>query len=95
LKAAENRSSPAAAVAVEGIQMAGSAHGGRPPRGDQEYEVQQIVGELGSEYEVIALTKIWLPKASVSPKPVRTYRAEQRAAARVRTRWLSRLQNRG
>jgi hypothetical protein len=95
LKAAENRSSPAAAVTVEGVQVPGSAHGDQPQRGDQEYEVHQIVGESGSGYEVTAVTKIWLPKASVGPKLVRKYRAEQRAATRVQTRRSSRLQNRG
>jgi hypothetical protein len=65
-----------------------------PPRGDYEYEVHQIVGESGSEYEVTPLTKMWLPKASVDPKLVRKYRVEQRAATRVRTRRSSQLQNR-
>jgi hypothetical protein len=73
--------------------MPGSAHDDRPPRGDQEHEVHQIVGESGLEYEVTALTKIWLPKASVDSKLVRKYRAEQRAATRVLTRRSSRLQN--
>jgi hypothetical protein len=86
LKAAEDRSSSAAALAAECIQVAGSTHGDRPPPGDQEYEIQQIVGELGSGYEVTAITKIWLPKASVGSKLVRKYCAEQRAANWVRTR---------
>jgi hypothetical protein len=64
-----------------------------PPRGDREFEVHQIVGESGWEYEVNALTKMRLPKASVDLKLVRKYRAEQRAATRVRTRWSSRLQD--
>jgi hypothetical protein len=93
LKVAANRPSPAAAALVKGVEMPGSAHGDRLPRGDQEYEVHQIVGESGLEYEVTAITKIWLPKASVDPKLVRKYRAEQRAATRIRTRWSSRLQN--
>ena len=93
LKAAANRPSPAAAVTVEGVQMPGSAHVDQSPRGDQEYEVHQIVGESGLEYEVTAFTRLWLPKTSVEPKLVRKYRAEQRAATRVRTRWSSRLQN--
>ncbi|ERF68056.1 hypothetical protein EPUS_09456 [Endocarpon pusillum Z07020] len=71
------------------------AYDDRSPPGDQEYEVHQVVGEWGSGYEVTALTKIWLPKASVHPKLVRKYRAEQRAATRVQTRRSSRLQNRG
>jgi hypothetical protein len=91
LEVAENR--PLPAVTATGVEMPDSAHGDRPPRGDQEYEVHQIVGESGSEYEVTAVTKIWLPKASVGPKLVRKYRAEQRVATRVRTRWSSRLQN--
>jgi hypothetical protein len=78
---------------MKGVPVSGSAHGGRPPQGDQEYEVHQVVGESGSEYEVTAFTKIWLPKASVEPKLVRKYRAEQRAATWVRTRWTFRLQN--
>jgi hypothetical protein len=89
LKAAENRPSHVAAVAVEGVQVADRAHG------NQKYEVQQIVGESGLGYEVTAITKIWLPKASVGPKLLRKYRAEQRAVIRIRTRWSSRLQNRG
>jgi hypothetical protein len=93
LKAVENRSLPTFALVAEGVQVAGSAHGDRPPGFDQEYEVQQIVGESGSEYEVTAVTKIWLPKASVDSKLVRKYRA-QRAATRVPTRRSSRLQNR-
>ena len=85
----ENQPRPAAAV--KSVQMPGSAYDDRSPSGDQEYEVHQVVGESGSGYEVTALTKIWLPKASVHPKLVRKYRAEQRAATRVRTRWSSRL----
>jgi hypothetical protein len=80
-------------VAVEGIEMPGSAQGDQLQRGDQEYEVHQIVGESKLEYEVNAVTKMWLPKASVGSKLVRKYRAGQRAATRVRTRWSSRLQN--
>jgi hypothetical protein len=87
LEATKTRPPPAAAVAVKGVQMSSSAHG------DQEYEVHQIIGESGSEYEVTAFTKIWLPKASVDPKLAGKYRAEQRSATRVRTRWSSRLQN--
>lgn len=33
---------------------------------------------------------MWLPKALVDPKLKRKYRAEKRAATRVRTRWSSR-----
>jgi hypothetical protein len=91
-EAAENRPPPAAAV--KGIQMPGSTCDDQPPRGDQEYEVHQVVGEPGSEYEVTALTKMWLPKASVDLKLVRKYRAEQRTATWVPTRWSSRLRNR-
>jgi hypothetical protein len=92
-KAANSKSSPAAAVVVEGVQLPGSAHGDRPPRDDQEYRVQQIIGESGLEYEVTAVTKIWLPKASVDPKLVRKFRAEQRTATRAQTRRSSRLEN--
>jgi hypothetical protein len=87
----ENQPRPAAAV--KGVQMPGSAYDDRSPPGDQGYEVHQVVGECGSGYEVTALTRIWLPKASVHPKLVRKYRAEQRETTRVRTRWSSRLQN--
>jgi hypothetical protein len=73
---------------VKGTQKCGSA------QGDQEYEVHKVVGELRSEYEVTVLIKMWLPKALVDPKLVRKYRAEQRVATRVRTRWSSRLRNR-
>jgi hypothetical protein len=73
----------------------GRTHGDQPPRGDQEYEVQQIIGELGLEYQVTVVTKIWLPKVSVGPKLLRRYRADQRVATRVQTRQSSRLQNRG
>ncbi|KAF7511076.1 hypothetical protein GJ744_005307 [Endocarpon pusillum] len=62
--------------------MPNGAHGDRPPQGDQEYEVCQIVGESGLEYEVTVVTKVWLPEASVGPKVVREYRAEQRIATR-------------
>lgn len=93
LEAAENWTPPAAAV--KGVQMSGSAHSDRPPRGEQESPVHEVVGETGSEYEVTVLTKLWLPKASADPKLVRKYRAERRAATtKVRTRWSSRLQNR-
>jgi hypothetical protein len=89
----ENRSSPTAAVAVEGVQVPCSTHGDRLPRCDQEYEVHQIIGESELEYKVTAVTKIWMPKASVGPKLVRKYRAEQRAATQIQTRWSSRLQS--
>jgi hypothetical protein len=84
-----------AAVAVESVRVPGSAHSDQLLRSDQEYEVQQIIGESGLEYEVTAITKIWLPKALVVLKLVRKYRAQQRAATQVRTRWPSRLRNRG
>ena len=70
-------------MTVEGVEMPGSAQGDQPQRGDQEYEVHQIVGESELEYEVTAVTNMWLPKASVGPKLVRKYRAEQRAATQV------------
>jgi hypothetical protein len=74
-------------------QVPGSTHDDRLPRCDQEYEVHQIFGESELEYGVTAVTKIWLPKASVGPKLVRKYRAQQRAATQIRTRWSSRLQS--
>jgi hypothetical protein len=89
-EAAENRPPPTAVV--KGVQMPGTAHADRPPRGDQEYEVHQVVGESGSEYEVTAFTKMWLPKASVDRKLVRKYQTEQRVASRVPTCRSSRLQ---
>jgi hypothetical protein len=46
----------------------------------------------GLEYEVSLGKTRWLPKARLETKLVRRYRAEQRAATRVRTRWSSRLQ---
>jgi hypothetical protein len=82
------------AVAVMDVHMSGHACDDRPLRGDQDYEVYQIVGESGSGYEVTASMTLWLPKASVHAKLVRKYRAKQRAAIRVRTRWSSRLRNR-
>jgi hypothetical protein len=91
----ENKPSPAALVAGKDAQMPSSAHGDRSPRDDQRYEVHQVVGESGSEYEVTVLTKMWLPKTSVGLKLVRKFRAEQRATTRGRTRRSSRLQNRG
>ena len=75
------------------MQISGSAHSDGPLQSDQGCKVHQIVGESGSEYEVTALTKIWLPKGSVDPKLVRKYRAEQRAATWVPTCRSSRLQN--
>ena len=89
-KAAEN--APPLAVAVMDVQIVGNACKDQTQRGGQEYKVHQIVGESGSEYEVTAFMNLWLPKVSVGPKLVRKYRAEQRAATRVRTRWSSRLQ---
>lgn len=91
LEAAENGTLPT--VVVKDVQMSGSAHGDRPLRGDQEYPVHEVVGDSGSDYKVTVLTKLWLLKASVDPKLIRKYRAEQRAATKVRTRWSSRLQN--
>jgi hypothetical protein len=56
LTAVENRSSPAAAVAAEGVEVLENAHGGRWTRGDKEYDVHQIVGKSELEYEVKAAT---------------------------------------
>ena len=64
-----------------------------------EWQAQRIVGERqtpsGLEYEVSFEKTLWLPKATLDTKLVRRYRAEQRAATRVRTRWSSRLQKAG
>jgi hypothetical protein len=64
-----------------------------------EWQAQRIVGERqtpsGLEYEVSLEKTLWLPKATLDTKLVRRYRAEQRAATRVRTRWSSRLQEAG
>ena len=90
-KSVQNQLAPA--TAVKGVPIPDTAQANQSLRGDQEYKVQQVVGESGSEYEVTALTKMWLPKASVDPRLVRKYRAEQRAATQVRTRWSSRLHN--
>jgi hypothetical protein len=92
LEATENRTSPA--VAMKDVQMSGSVDDDRPPQGDHEYKVNQVVDKSGLEYEVTAFMKLWLPKASVDPKLVRKYLAERRVATRVRTRWSSRLRDR-
>ena len=64
-----------------------------------EWQAQRIVGERqtpsGMEYEVRVEKTVWLPRATLHTKLVRRYRAEQRAATRVRTRWSSRLHERG
>jgi hypothetical protein len=64
-----------------------------------EWQTQRIVGERqtpsGLEYEVSLEKTLWLPKATLDTKLVRRYRAEQRAATRVRTRWSPRLQRAG
>jgi hypothetical protein len=64
-----------------------------------EWQAQHIVGERQTpsrlEYEVRVEKTVWLPRATLHTKLVRRYRAEQRAATRVRTRWSSRLQERG
>jgi hypothetical protein len=66
---------------------------------DHEWQAQRIVGERqtssGLEYEVSVQKTLWLPRATLDTKLVRKYRAEQRAATRVRTRWSSRLQEAG
>ena len=62
---------------------------------DHEWQAQRIVGERqtssGLEYEVSVQKTLWLPRATLDTKLVRKYRAEHRAAIRVRTRWSSRL----
>jgi len=64
-----------------------------------EWQAQRIVRERqtpsGLEYEVSLEKTLWLPKATLDTKLVRRYRAGQRAATRVRTRWSSRLQEAG
>jgi len=66
---------------------------------DHEWQAQRIVGERqassGLEYEVSVRKTLWLPRAMLDTKLVRKYRAERRAATRVRTRWSSRLQKVG
>ncbi|KAF7503592.1 hypothetical protein GJ744_003575 [Endocarpon pusillum] len=54
-EATENKASPAALVVEKDAQMPSSVHSDRSPRGDQRYEVHQVVGESGSEYEVTVL----------------------------------------
>jgi hypothetical protein len=64
-----------------------------------EWQAQRIIGERQTpsrlEYEVSLEKTLWLPKATLDTKLMRRYRAEQRPAARVRTRGLSRLQKAG
>ena len=48
----------------------------------------------GLEYKVSWEKTLWLLKTTMDTKLVRRYRAEQRAATRVRTRWSSRLEER-
>jgi hypothetical protein len=64
-----------------------------------DWQAQRIVGERqtpsGLEYEVSVAKTLWLPRATLDTKLVRRYRAEQRSATRVRTRWSSRLQSAG
>jgi hypothetical protein len=66
---------------------------------DYGWQAQHTVGERrtlsGLEYEVSLEKTLWLPKATLDTKLVRRYRAEQRAATRVRARWLPRLQEVG
>ena len=40
------------------------------------------------EYEVSVQRTLWLPRATLDTKLVRRYKAEHRAATRVRTRWV-------
>jgi hypothetical protein len=65
---------------------------------DHEWQAQRIVGERqtpsGLKYEVSLEKTLWLPKATLDTKLVRRYRAEQRAATRVRMRWSSRYRKR-
>jgi hypothetical protein len=64
-----------------------------------EWQARRIIGERqtpsGPEYEVSVEKTLWLPRTTIHNKLVRRYRAEQRAATRVRTRWSSRLQGAG
>lgn len=63
---------------------------------DHEWQAQRTVGERqtpsGLEYEASVEKTLWLSGAALDVKLVRRFRAEQRAATRVRTRWSSRLQ---
>jgi hypothetical protein len=63
---------------------------------DHEWQAQRIVGERqtpsGLEYEASVEKTLWLSRAALDVKLVGRFRAEQRAATRVRTRWSSRLQ---
>jgi hypothetical protein len=65
MKAADNRSSPATALAVEDL------------RDDQGYRVQRIIGESESKFNVTVVTNIWLAKPLVDPKLVRYYERGQ------------------
>jgi hypothetical protein len=64
-----------------------------------EWQAQRIVGERqtpsGLGYEVSVQKTLWLPRAALDTKLVRRYRAEQRAATRIRTRWSSRVAESG
>jgi hypothetical protein len=66
---------------------------------DREWQAQCIIGERqtpsGLGYEVSVEKTLWLPRAPIHTKLVRRYRAEQRAATRIRIRWSSRLQRAG
>ena len=66
---------------------------------DHEWQAQRIVGERqtpsGLQYEVSVEKTLWLPRAALDVKLVRMFRAQQRAATRVRTRWSSRLRTAG
>jgi hypothetical protein len=57
---------------------------------DHEWQAQRIIGERqtssGLEYEVSVQKMLWLPRATLDSKLVRKYRAEHRAATRVRAR---------
>ena len=79
------------AVAVPGVESG------------SEWQPAQIVGErqtsAGVQYQVRGQVTMWVRKASVEPKLVKSYQAEQRAQQRAQpkagTRCSSRLQGRG
>jgi hypothetical protein len=64
LKATDSKSSPAAALSVEGL------------RDDQGYRVQRIISESESKFKITVVTDIWLAKPLVDPKLVRDYKRE-------------------
>ncbi len=64
-----------------------------------EWQAQRIIGERQTpsrrEYKTSVQKTLWPLGAALDTKLVPRYRAGQRAATRVRTRWSSRLQKAG